>query len=148
MSRPIRIAVRALIVMEARVLLVNAYRNPEMTLLCTPGGGAEPGEALPEALRREVHEETGLTIEPGVLAGVREFHDPGGDFHQVECFFHATTAGPLPDGWRDPAGVVRECRLVARASLSNIAHEPTNLAELAFDRPPAAYHGLVPRRVV
>lgn len=145
--RPIRLAARALILIGGKVLLVNAYRNPNRVLMCTPGGGVEPGEAMPDALCREVLEETGLTIRPGALAGVREFHDPGGDFHQMEVFFHAETDQDLPETWTDPAGVVVQCRLVSREDLPSIPHEPMNLAELAFDRPPAAYHGLVPRRI-
>ena len=35
-----------------------------------PGGVLEPGEAIPDGLRREVHEETGLDVEPVALTGV------------------------------------------------------------------------------
>ncbi|MEM9196804.1 MAG: NUDIX domain-containing protein [Pseudomonadota bacterium] len=40
-------------------------------LWCFPGGGVEPGEALESAMRRELAEETGLSLGPGVL---RPFH--------------------------------------------------------------------------
>lgn len=60
-----RLAVRALIVEEDRLLLVNAYPDLRLDLWCAPGGGVEPHQSLPENLARELFEETGLTIEVG-----------------------------------------------------------------------------------
>jgi 8-oxo-dGTP diphosphatase len=50
-----------------RVLLVH-----EAGRWCVPGGGAEPGESLTAALRREVREETGVEIRLGALEAVTE----------------------------------------------------------------------------
>jgi ADP-ribose pyrophosphatase YjhB (NUDIX family) len=41
-------------------------------LFTLPGGAVEAGESLVEAVRREVREETGLSIEPLAVAGTRE----------------------------------------------------------------------------
>jgi ADP-ribose pyrophosphatase YjhB (NUDIX family) len=141
-SRPVRVAARALIVIDGRVLLVNAYPGFQKSLWCTPGGGCTPGEAVTETLRREVREETGLDIRPGALAGVSEFHDPEDGFHQVDLFFHATASGSLEAVWRDPEGVVSRRRLAARDELTRLRHKPDHLAAMAFDGRPAAYHGL------
>ncbi len=71
MTRPIRLATRAIILHDDRLLLVNAWKGRDH-LWCAPGGGAEVHQSLPENLRREVYEETGRELYMG--AGDRE-HD-------------------------------------------------------------------------
>ena len=101
--RPIRLAVRAVIVEQDRLLLVNAWPGGKSNLLCAPGGGAEPHQSLPENLRREVFEETGLTVDVGEICLVNEFHDPRGTFHQTDIYFRATIrAGAIDPDWQDP----------------------------------------------
>lgn len=68
--RPVRLAVRGLILRDDRLLLVNAWPGGKSDLLCAPGGGVEPGSSLPDNLIREVHEETGLTVAVGEVAMV------------------------------------------------------------------------------
>ena len=86
----VRLAVRALILREDRLLLVNAWPSGQSDLLCAPGGGVERGSSLPDNLQREVWEECGLRVEVGAVAMVNEFHDPNGSFHQVEVFFRCS----------------------------------------------------------
>lgn len=66
------VAVSAAILRDGRVLLVQRARPPAYRLHTLPGGVVEVGETLVQALRREVLEETGLTVEPIGLAGYRE----------------------------------------------------------------------------
>ena len=47
---------------DGRILLVR-FEFPERALWACPGGGVEPGESHEEALRRELHEETGLVLD-------------------------------------------------------------------------------------
>jgi 8-oxo-dGTP diphosphatase len=102
-----RLAVRALILQQDRLLLVNAYPGGLSDLWCAPGGGVNPGTSMPENLMREVMEETGLTITVGAPALVNEFHDPKSGFHQVDIFFRCTIiAGAIDGAWQDPEGVV------------------------------------------
>ncbi len=70
-DRP-RVAVSAVIVRDGEFLAVRRARPPMQGLFTLPGGRVEIGESLAEALLREVREETGLTIEPVALAGIRE----------------------------------------------------------------------------
>ena len=83
----IRLAVRAVIVEEGRLLLVNAYPGEESALWCAPGGGVEKHSSLADNLVREVYEETGLTVEVGAPCLVNEFHSEASGFHQVDMFF-------------------------------------------------------------
>jgi ADP-ribose pyrophosphatase YjhB (NUDIX family) len=128
-----RLAVRAVIVEDGRLLVVNAYPGEESDLWCIPGGGAERGQSLEDNLRREVAEETGLTIEPGRLLAVSEFHDPDAGFHQVDLIYAARLAGLAGAAvLRDPSGVVNRLRWVDAGELGRLRFKPDCLARLAF----------------
>ncbi len=128
-----RLAVRALILHQDRLLLVNAYAGGVSDLWCAPGGGVESGASLPDNLRREVLEETGLTISVGAPCLVNEFHDPPRGFHQVDVYFRCTIElGEVTDDWRDPEGIVTERRFFNRAELATIRYKPDSLPDAAW----------------
>ncbi|MCL7464336.1 NUDIX hydrolase [Phaeovulum sp. NW3] len=127
-----RIGVRALILHENRLLIVNAWPGGRPVLWCAPGGGVHAGASLPENLAREVHEETGIAITVGAPALVNEFHDPDSGFHQIEIFFRAQLAGPIPAHWTDPEGIVTHRRFVTRDELARLPHKPDSLAPAAW----------------
>ncbi len=129
----VRIAVRAVLVEDGRLLLVNAWKG-RTHLWCAPGGGVEPHQSLPDNLAREVREETGLVIEVGAPCLVNEFHDPGGTFHQVDIYFRATVeaGSPRPDEWTDPEGVVSQRRWVDAAAYDALRVKPDSLRAVAF----------------
>lgn len=82
-ARPI-VAVSAAIVRDGRVLIARRARPPANGVYTLPGGVVEVGETLPQALTREIMEETSLAIEPVALAGYREriVRDGKGDVEQ------------------------------------------------------------------
>ncbi|XDA96453.1 NUDIX domain-containing protein [Sulfitobacter sp. LCG007] len=129
-----RVAVRAVIVHEGRLLLVNAWPGSQSRLLCAPGGGVEPGQSLPENLAREVREETSLSVEVGPPCLINEFHDPESGFHQVEIFFRCTLSGSaqIAPGWRDPENVVNAHHWVTRAEMARLLVKPSSLGAVAF----------------
>jgi 8-oxo-dGTP diphosphatase len=130
-----RLAARALILDQGRLLLVNAYPGGQSDLWCAPGGGVEAGQSLPDNLAREVYEETGLRITVGPPALVNEFHDPASGFHQVDLFFRCTVSdGVLSADWRDPEGVVTERRFFTRSDLElgRYRFKPDSLVDAAW----------------
>ena len=144
MTRPVRLAVRAVLVHEGRLLLVNAWKGRDH-LWCAPGGGAEPHASLPGNLVREVAEETGLTITVGAPCLVNEFHAPEDDFHQVELFFRCTlAAGTLRDDWQDPEGIVSHRRWVTRDEAEALTIRPRSLLQVAWDDRAPLYDPLEP----
>jgi ADP-ribose pyrophosphatase YjhB (NUDIX family) len=66
------LAVSAAVVRGEHILVVRRARPPALGLFTFPGGGVDSGEALLDAVTREVREETALTIAPLSLAGHRE----------------------------------------------------------------------------
>src|SRR6516162_11202471 len=58
---------------DQSVLLVRQARGLKLWTL--PGGKVKRGESLVKALKREVHEETGLRVDIGSLLGVLDRHD-------------------------------------------------------------------------
>lgn len=132
MTRPIRLATRAIVMHQNRLLLVNAYKGRD-DLWCAPGGGAELHQSLPDNLAREVFEETGLRIAVGPPCLLNEFHDPDGDFHQVDAYFRCTvTTGVLDDDWQDPEGIVTHRRWVTRDELAALRVKPDSLGAVAW----------------
>lgn len=140
LTRSPRLAARAILVHDGRLLLVNAYPGGKSDLWCAPGGGVKPGQSLPDNLRRELAEECGLDIAVGPLALVNEFHDSKSGFHQVDLFFRCNlTGGHIDPAWADPAGVVTDRRFFAPADLSRIRLKPDSLPRIAF-APPGPVH--------
>jgi 8-oxo-dGTP diphosphatase len=143
--RPPRIAVRAIILHHDKLLLVNAWKG-RTHLWCAPGGGVQAHASLPDNLIREVHEETGLTVTVGKPCLINEFHDPLGDFHQVDIYFRCQIGNAVIDtDWRDPEGIVTHRRWVSRAEIAQMQVKPDSLAAVAWaDADAISYDPLEP----
>ena len=81
-SRPI-VGIGIVVLRDSSVLLVRRGKPPNIGAWSLPGGAQELGETAEQAARRELHEETGLTV--GTLhlaANVDSIHrDPDGRVH-------------------------------------------------------------------
>jgi len=94
----LRVAAYALLTRGDQVLLTQMSGRTRIQGRWTlPGGGLVHGEDPRMALRREVHEETGLWVEPGAVADVHSVHFTGPrsdglveDYHGVHLIFWAT----------------------------------------------------------
>jgi ADP-ribose pyrophosphatase YjhB (NUDIX family) len=64
------VGVGAIIIEDARVVLVKRAHPPLQAQWSIPGGVLEVGELVREAAIREAREETGLIVEPADLLGV------------------------------------------------------------------------------
>lgn len=145
MSNPIRLAARAIIIYNGKLLLVNAWRGSS-DLWCAPGGGVEKHASLPDNLIREVAEETGLTVRVGSPCLVNEFHDIVTGFHQVDIYFRCEiVTGKTSDNWVDPEGIVSRHCWVTAAEMSALRVKPDSLAAVAWDAQGAiSYDALEP----
>ena len=59
-------------------ILVQNRRKKDWSGITFPGGHVEPGESFADAVKREVWEETGLTIEHPVLCGIKQWTEENG----------------------------------------------------------------------
>jgi ADP-ribose pyrophosphatase YjhB (NUDIX family) len=80
------------IIKNGEVLLIKRVK-PDAIYWVFPGGGVEEGETLEDALRREMLEETGLTVNILKLVLRRTFRMREGEKEQEEFYFTCDETG-------------------------------------------------------
>jgi ADP-ribose pyrophosphatase YjhB (NUDIX family) len=134
------LAVSAAIIRDGRVLVVQRARSPALGIWTMPGGVVEAGETLTEAVKREIAEETGMTIEPVALAGHREVVSRDGDRKVSRHFVIMCFASRWIEGEPTLNEELAEARWLRPAELARLK-TTDGLAEIvaaAFERMEAA----------
>ena len=81
--RPVRLATRGLLLIDDRLLLVNAWPDGASKLLCAPGGGTDPEVVVTERHLMTRTEVAAASVKPDSLAAIAwgdkseaAFYDP------------------------------------------------------------------------
>jgi 8-oxo-dGTP diphosphatase len=98
-----KLTVDAFWVDRGRILLVRRKRDPYAGHWALPGGFVESGETTPDAVMRELREETGLRARPIDIVGV--YSDPQRDprGHSVSVTYRMAGRAGRPTGGDDAA---------------------------------------------
>jgi len=132
-----RHAVRAVIVRDARLLLLHTRRYDDYSF---PGGGLDPGEDAVDGLRRELMEETGargVTVQRylGYLDEYRPSRDPQYEVlfmrsHFYVCAVEAELAAATPEDYEVANGMLPVWISLAEALAHNrrvLQHRPVSM---------------------
>jgi ADP-ribose pyrophosphatase YjhB (NUDIX family) len=129
------VSVGAVIFESERVLLIRRGHAPLKGDWSLPGGVVEVVETLSEALRREVLEETGLTVEVGplveVIDRIQRAPDDRVEYHFVILDYLCRADG----GSAGPGSDAADVRWVAIGELSQyrLAERVTAVVHSAFE---------------
>lgn len=121
----IRNSAKALILSDGK-LLFNRCVSRLGAYYALPGGGQHDGELLTEAVRREVLEETGLTVEPMRMCAIFERvseNREGSASHKMYFVFlcrYNHNIAPIEPAERDPYQTGMEWLTVAAARSANL----------------------------
>jgi len=127
-----RVGVGALVIHQAKVLLVKRGVAPNEGLWAVPGGSLELGETLKECAERETLEETGVTVRAGNPVYAFDFIERDGNggirFHFVIVDLLAEYCGGEPLGQDDAL----EARWVGKEDINSLPVGENTLKLLRF----------------
>ncbi|MDR0917070.1 MAG: NUDIX domain-containing protein [Oscillospiraceae bacterium] len=117
-------------VRDGKVLLVRHTYGAANSRLLIPGGYMKFGELPQDAVKREIYEETGVTVEVGGLIAVR--CEPQGWY--LAFIARYVSGEPRSDGAENSAAAFFDCAEVLRRS--DVTNTSLELVRLALTREP------------
>ena len=106
----------------------------------------EDEESLIECAKRETLEETGVSVELGRIAYIREFVEPG--FHHCEVFFIADSYSGTPATGSNPGvgifdvdHVIKDARFVRRDEMDGMVIFPEEIKKEFWDDVASGFSG-------
>ena len=79
--------VGGVVISEEKILLVKLTYGPAKGMWLIPGGLVDKGETLQEAVIREIHEETGVQVQPSGIVGIRSMVRAEDQITDLYCIF-------------------------------------------------------------
>ena len=118
-------SIKAIIIDKTRLLTTHMRDKDGNEYYTLPGGKQEPNELMLDALKREVKEETGYTVEPKSLLFIREGFN--GESHRIEFMFICDIVGEKEEDKQ----FYDENQIGTKwISIDNILHEELHPAEM------------------
>ena len=120
-------SIKAIISDKTRLLTVHMRSEDGKEYYTLPGGKQRPDELMLDALKREVKEETGFTVEPQSLLFIREGFNNESGSHRIEFMFVCETVGEA-----DTTVLKYDAHQIGTKwiSIDNILHEELHPVEL------------------
>lgn len=110
-----------IIICENKILIARRKHNLQNDLWEFPGGKLEPGETMPECLKREIREELEIEIQVGEFFMDSTYDYDNGCVHL--CAYYAYLDSPqIPHHW-----VHSQLRWVAPSELDDFAFSPADI---------------------
>lgn len=117
-------SIKAIIIDGTRLLVDHMKGEDGKEYYTLPGGKQRPDELMIDALKREVKEETGFTVEPKSLLFIREgFNEKS---HRIEFMFICETVGEKEDELKPDSNQIGTKWI----SIDNILHEELYPADM------------------
>jgi len=132
-----RIRAAGILVDNEKILLIKHVEGGEAYWV-PPGGGLEPeDQSTKQTVRREVYEESGLSVEVGPLIFIREFFEKSRNTYHVEQFYLIDSwVGELSlsnlKGLGGDEHVITEARWLDRKELTSEKVYPEELRDLLW----------------
>ena len=130
LKRPLSLGAGAVIVHDARVLLVRNLHGVTKGRYLLPAGRVEPNELPDQAAAREAFEETNLRVEITGLLGVRIWVQDDGE-HNYFFMFLAKLCSPVSD-LRPNLAEIDDARFFSRQEMEALGKDETWAGAIAI----------------